>query len=311
MAKKPVDVENLMHWAASELSRKRPNDSGKVYKLDVPRGERDLIGRWNSPMGYPSMSPMFAAACLSAGNARGDPPDGDALIVEMAIERLRLVGVAFSPEVETDVRFGLGFEIDAAKALRKPARNVANLVLVHGRLGDRPSLRDEAPAPHARKAPNGKPGVWRLEEWSEPTFDDHAEASHVHEVAVTATRKGHYPPGAYGALEWDPDPQAIVDERAEYWAWRAGLAWLAEALAGELHKRAVLPPRAAERPWMGEKDAPPIGDLFSAGADRVYGGDEAAGLAGERRVSKRRAVGGGNVYAAAGERCAPRARGEK
>ena len=298
MAKKPVDVEDVMQWAAAELARKRPNTTGKVYRFDVAKTDREIMGRWNWPMGYSKISPMFSGAYPTAGNARGDPPDDDALIVEDAVTRLRMAAIGFASDVVDSLTFGLGFDIDAVAALRKKARGIDSLVLVHGRQCDRPRLCGEAPNPSPRKAKNGKPGVWRLENLAMPTFDDHAEISHQHEVAMTALkRRDQYPVGRYCVLEWDPAPQEIVDERAEYWAWRAGLVWLAEALAGRLEKRAVLPPRAAERPWMGESDAAPLRDLFGPGADRIYGADEAATLNAERGVARRRPVCGGAVYA--------------
>lgn len=296
MTKKLCDVEDLVVWAAEELSRKRP---GKVVALpvfNVSRSDREIVGRWNRPMGFPPMSPMFAAGFGQAGVARGDPPHEDALTVEAAIERLRFTKPELPAWIDGDLVDGIGFAVDAAAALRAALGNAANLLLVHGRLGSRPTLRLEPPEIKPKLAANSKPGVWRRECWDERTFDDHARASRSVEVACVATRKGVYPAGAYCVVEFFPDPQDLVSERAEYAVWRAALVWLAEALSGALESRSALPPRAAERPWMGERDGEPVRDWFGPAADRVYGPDEAATVAAERAVGRRRPVAGGSVY---------------
>jgi hypothetical protein len=295
MAKKLVDVEDLMVWAAAELARKRPGKVVTLRTLDVGRGDGELTGRWNRPMGYPPMSPMFSAGLARAGVARGDPPHDDALMVEDALERLRSI----SPEprvAASDLAAGLGFELDCAGAARAGLRKAANFVLVCGRLGKRPDVRREPPDHAARLAANGKPGVWRLESWAEPTFDDHAQVWRTVETPAPPKRKGVYPAGAYCVLDYTPSPQALVDERADYAGWIAGLFWLAEALSGRLTSRAALTPRAALRPWLGERDGDPVRDLYGRAAERVYGRDEARAAAAERATGRRRPVAGGSVY---------------
>ena len=87
MNKRLQDVEDLIVWAASELARKRP---GKVVSLpvfNVSRADREIVGKWSRPMGFPPMSPMFAAGFGQAGAARGDPPHDDALIVEAVCDK--------------------------------------------------------------------------------------------------------------------------------------------------------------------------------------------------------------------------------
>ena len=300
MAKKLVDVEDLMVWAASELSRKRP---GKVVqlRLDVSRTDGELTGRWNRPMGYPPMSPMFAAGLARAGVARGDPPHDDALIVEDALERLRLIRP--EPRIEdSDLAFGLGFAVECAKPHARALGQASNLAIVSGRLGKRPDLRLQALEPEPRRAPNGKPGVWRLESWAEPTFGDHATMHRLVETPCPPKRKDSYATGAYCIVDWRPEPQELVDERATYAGWVAGLFWLAADLSGKLETRSALTPRAALRPWMGERDGEPVRDLYGSGADRVFGGDEAAALKAERAAGRRRPVQGGSVYHAPGGR---------
>jgi hypothetical protein len=138
--------------------------------------------------------------------------------------------------------------------------------------------------------------VFRREVWAEPTFSDHADAQREVETRVKASRGKTYPPGSYSTVEWSPDPQTVVNDRAEYRAWVAALAALAEALHEKLDSRIALEPRAARAPWAGESDQAEIPNLFSRVAERVYEGDAAATLALERAAGRRRPVHGGNSY---------------
>ena len=295
MGKKIVDVEDLLIWAASELARKRPGRAAARPAFDLSRADRELVGRWTRPMGIPSVQPMFAVGLGKSGGAPGAPPHGDALRVGEALDRL----AKLSPPCTTnraDLVAGLGFPVDIAGSLRAALANAANLLIVHGRLANRPIVRCEPPEPSAKLAPNGQPGVWRREAWVDPTFGDHAQAQRDAVVAVKAIRKDCYPGGAYGVLEWSPDPQELTNERCEYAAWRAGLEWLAAELAGELETRAALPPRAAARPWLGERDGELVRDLFAPGAEGVYAGADAASLAASRAIGRRRPIAGGRIY---------------
>lgn len=250
-------------------------------------------------MGFPRVSPMFSGLHGAAG-ARGDPLHPDSLIVETAVgEVATVLSAAYCPPLAAELLDGLGFpDLDAQGALDAALCNVGNLLLVHGRLHTRPLIRLEASPVRGKLGNNGKPGVWRREEWAEPTWQDHApECSRMVETAVRAKRKNSYPPGAYCRLEYDPDPQMLVNERAEYAVWRAGLAALAEVLHdANLSAHAAMPPAAAFRPWMGDLDGEAIPDLFRPGAENVYAGDEARGLAAERSTARRRPVHGGAVY---------------
>ncbi len=300
MGKKLVDVEDLMVWAADELSRKRPPQSQRRAPLDLGSSARELVGKWDRPMGYPTVSPMFAPGFGRGGfgAGRGEPPHPDALIVEQAIERLRLADYGVSASIETWLTYGLGFSVDTAGALRAALFGVADLLIVHGRLASRPSLHLGPPTSSPARAPNGKPGVWRRERWAEATFgENRADSERDVEVACPPKRRDLYPTGAYCRLDWDPGAQALVNERAEYSAWRAGLAWLAEELSGRLESRAPLSPRAAMRPWAGERDGEPVRDLFGPAEKMVFGPEDAASLSAERRYGRRRPTAGGNVYA--------------
>ncbi len=292
-----------MVWAAAELSRKRPGNVTALPTFDVARADREIVGKWTRPMGYPPMSPMFAAGLSRAGAARGDPPHADALVVEEALGRMRL-GPEWEPEERAGLTHGLGFPLAWREAARASLANAQNLALVHGRLASRPSVSRDPPSCGPKLGANGKPGVWRRERWAEQGFGDRMSERDV-ETPCAATRKGVYPAGAYGVLVWEPDPQAMVNERADYFAWRLALCWLASELEGALESRAALSPRAAARPWMGERDAAPVADPFAPGAMGVYGPEEAASMAAERGRGRRRPPGGGSVYAARPVKPAP------
>jgi hypothetical protein len=244
LGKQLCDVEDVMVWAAGELARKGRGGHAP-RKLDVAPGDRELVGRWSKPMGYPPMSPMFAPGLVTSGGAR-QPPHGDALIVEGAVERLARVYPAPGMASE-ELAFGMGFAVDCETAMIAALGRAASLVVVFAGLARAPDCGGW-PKSTPKRAPNGKPGVWRREAWAEPTIRDEDVVREV-EVAVKPMRRGLYPPGSYGVLEWAPSPQSVIEDRAEYAAWRAGLAWLAQELSGALESREVLAPRAPLCPW--------------------------------------------------------------
>jgi hypothetical protein len=74
-------------------------------------------------------------------------------------------------------------------------------------------------------------------------------------TAFTSRGKPGWPIGSYCPLAWEPKPEEIVRDRAEYAVWRAALDVLAHELAGgALASIAVLTASAPWRPWAGEVD---------------------------------------------------------
>jgi hypothetical protein len=270
-----MDVEDLVCWACAELARKRPGNVHVLPVLNIGRGDRDCLGKWDRPMGFPPASPMFSGAVARAGGARGDPPHPDSLLVEAAIGALRLTPGA---EDFSAVTQGLGFDLDARGALDYAFANAGNLIVVHGRLGSRPSL-PEASTPRAKLASNGRPAVFVIELASEPMFGGGHLHREVETPATSTKRKDHYPNGAYCRLDWEADPQTMLNDRAEYWAWGAGLAALAVALADRLETRAALPLAAPRAPWRGEADAGAVVSLLAGApaARRRYGRERMPG----------------------------------
>ena len=289
-AKRLMDVEDVITWACSqELPKKRPPSGRQLPAMDLQRGDGELVGRWTRPFGFPSISPMFRPG-FGGGTSRqrGGEPDSDALIVEAAILALppRIVGL----EPPAALAEGIGLlPIDVAGAFAAAISNIVNIVLAYGRLGKRPALGDDPPAVRPRLAANGKPGVWIMRRELEPTLDG-AGVERALEQPVKAIRKDVYAPGSFCRIDYDPDPQLIVNDRAEYLAWRLALEGLAAALSGALETIEPMAPAAALMPWLREADAAKPPDLFRPGADGVHGLQEAAAMAGERTRAARRPV---------------------
>jgi hypothetical protein len=290
-AKRVLDIEDAIKWAcAEELPKKRPAAASALPRLGalLPRHERTVVGPWTRPAGFPEISPMFARGYSTgsiARSGRGGEPDPDALAIEAAI--LALVGPALLTQgLEEAVVSDIRLPVDAEGALAASFANAANLVLAHGRLGTRPDTGHSNFAVHAKLAPNGKPGVWRTERLTDPLGGERD-----YENPVKAIRRDLYPEGAFCRIEFEPDPQLVVNDRADYCAWRLALEALAEALSGKLARIAALPPAAALLPWTGEKDGDRPRGLFSPGAERLYSAGEAAMLAVSRARGERRPIG--------------------
>lgn len=289
-AKRLMDVEDVVRWALS-----RPADRGAAPQgtqicggMNVPRSEASLVGRWTWPASFPSISPMFAGGYATGGVARPKGPiDPDAAIVEAAIGEIgeAMAGLAAPEAIALDI--GLPVDIDGAVAAA--LANVKNLVLAHGRLGNRPAYGIWAPQARARRTPNGKPGVWKIERWREPTINGGFVERDV-ERPVQPMRRDLYPAGSYGLIDWDPDAQLIVNDRAEYFVWRMALEALCAALSERMARIAALPPAAALAPWFGELDGDKPRDLFGPGAERVYSRLEAQAVAARRETRERRRV---------------------
>ena len=284
--KRVLDIEDAVIWACAEELAKWPhvNRAPDLLQLGELVGREDglLIGKWRRPASFPEISPMFARGFVPRAPAgRGGDPHPDALIVEAEISAIseRLAGLA-PPE---ELVFGIGLAVDVAGAWAAAVANVGNLTLVHGRLRKRPVAGDGRFEVRPKLAPNGKPGVWRIERLTDPLGGERD-----YENPVQAVRRGLYPPGAFCRVEYEPDPQIVINDRADYCAWRIGLEALAEALSGRLETITALAPAAALFPWTGELDGDRPRDLFAPGAERVFRGAEERELEALRSRGERR-----------------------
>jgi hypothetical protein len=287
-SKRMMDIEDVVRWACGAVRSRRPSPSAPPRAMNVPRSEASLVGRWTWPSGFTEISPMFSAV-FPTGRSRGSnvPDDPDAATVEAAIGMLsqRMTAYAAPEQLAPDI----GSDVDLAGAFAAPLANVTNIVLTHGRLGNRPAIGQEIPIPTPKLAPNGKPGIWQLQCNVEKTIAGD-QVERLFEAPVQGARRGVYPDGSFCVILYEPNPQSIVNDRAEYLVWRLALGELAELLSGRLERIAALPPAAAIAPWLGDRDGEKPRDLFGAGADRLHGAAEQRAMAARRAGAVRRTI---------------------
>lgn len=150
--------------------------------------------------------------------------------------------------------------------MRRALASLVATVVRCAKLGHRPywpSGCRPAPVTHAL---TGKPMVVRWEAVRSPALGGRT-VEHEMLMPVEVRLKGVYPSGAHCPLKFSPSPQEVMNERAEYAAWWAALDTLAADLTGSLDSVAVLPPGAAQRPWLGDGEAarpPRVFDDLSA-----------------------------------------------
>lgn len=221
-----MDVEDAVTWA---------------FRDELPkRGALESTG----------FSPMHSLAMLGtvidSGNreprlpaALGDPHP-DALAIEQAVRALvRFHGWAIEG---VDLAPDFALAADQRKALKHAVTGMVGQVVVHARMRNRPAWCPTEFGCGPSIGPNGKPRVLvTVAEIHEGAFGPVTET--LSEPA-RATRAGRYPDGAACPLAWQPSPQSVVDERAEYVAWWVGLDQLARDLDGTLATVTVLPPSA-------------------------------------------------------------------
>jgi len=246
-AKRFLDIEAALWWA---------------YRDELPkRGRRG--GRW-ATNDLPSSSPMFRGTM--SGPAYADPsdrpqpgfpgtgdPHPDSLVIEAAVKGLAAwAGHRFDHDIVAGLTDGLPLVIDPVPVAIEAIAAMPGVVTIHASIGERPKWSRERPRPLAVTDPKGgKPKVLRdatfievVDRHSrvryEPTFDPPPPGAIFYREPVSspAIRRGLYREGTYCPLKWRPDPAKLLQERAEWCAWRAAL---------EIHARTGW--RASSRPW--------------------------------------------------------------
>lgn len=276
-----MDIEDALTWAMVEELPKRREDDG------------------HGAMGFKSISPMFAGADLGVRVENFNREPGmplalgdvhpDAILIEQAVH-------ALIEHESHDYGAGLGAAagldrlpgVDEAEAFRRAGSQMRLLVVVCAKLRRRPVLDDGGVTAGPKLLGNGKPAVVREEVQFQNTVAGKQIALTV-DAPTHPLRAGNYRDGANCPVQYDPTPQSIVLERAEYAVWHRALEILAEALCGKLESIAVLPPSAAARPWTGEQDAGKPPRLFDDHRSRRTATrlqQEAARQLGARRVSR-------------------------
>lgn len=284
-----IDVEDALRWAFRDELPKR----GAVAATGVsPMVSLIALG---TVVDTGSREPGFPAAL--------GEPHPDATAIEAAVLALgRFSGCSIDG---IDLAPDFGLQADQRRALRHAVASMVGHVVGHARLGRRPVCHAPDFACGPAIGANGKPRVLvTVVARHDGAF---GQAEEAYDEPARATRAGHYTYGAFCPLAWDPSPQDVVDERADYLAWWVGLDQLARDLA-DLATLAVLPPSAPLRPWLGDRDRgkPPM--LFRP-ADPVYRPQRRAAVEAERDQRGRRKV--APVAAARAARSAPPRGGRK
>ena len=276
-----IDIQDLLVWA---------------YREELPK-DRGLGG---SGKGEPcAVSPMFAMGAFGTRvdyfhREPGFPsalgaPHPDALLVEAAVERLAAhAEQAVDEQLDLAPDFG-ALGVDEVHAVRRALAMMPAMVARCAKLQKSPFWTSEI-VPRAMYAGNGRPMVVRRE----PQFSKALTGEEVeHEVIVqvTAEQKGSYAFGAYSPLQYEPDPQSVVDERAEYLVWWGALNALAAELADKLATFSVRPPSARQRPWTNEAVLGHTPRRLDDISDRVPSQEQRAIAAAHRQLGLRRARG--------------------
>ena len=274
-AKRVIDVEDVVRWACERLPTTRPSrrliDREDDPLAFVAAHDRELVGRWLKPAAFPQFTPMFAQGFAQKTRVNLKPPE-DALTIEAAIRALPAAVRGIEPPAE--IGHGIGFDVDVDGAWMRARAMIANLVLVHGRLGNRPCI-DHAITVSPVLAANGKPAVLRRATLaSAGAFN---EIEDVREVKASRLGRDVYEDGAYCRLEYEPDPQSVVNDRAEWMAWRLGLDLLVEAIEGTLTRFAVMSAAAPWARWASPSSKPT--ETATASAARLCQSDDAAASA--------------------------------
>lgn len=279
-----MDIEDAIRWAVcDELPKRRAEGDGEV-RMVSPMFRLCAFGM---PVDNWSREPGFPVAV-------GTEPHPDAVKIAAAIAALS----RFYTEPVDEQELDLGSDFladpqDERDAMRKAFRSIDALVVRAARLRHRPFWRSR-PTISRVNQPNGRPLVLRWEDQIRQLYngDVTIEALEQVLVPVAPTRKDHYPDGSYCPLRFEQNTRTILEERAEYLAWWVALNAMAEDLFGELETIAVLPPSAAQKPWLGETDLGKPPRIFADLTARVYHGDRATAAAhralGQRRVTPAR-----------------------
>lgn len=239
--KRTIDIEKLLVWAyREELAKLDFLGGGLTFWTGFAElGTKVMSGGGNSLQAY--------AAILGGG------VHPDAEVVHGAVCSLK----DFQPDWEepetllSDMPEELqAFAKDAVRGFRV---QLDVLVLRCARLGTRPDWRsDGVPAKREqRSASTGQPAYFVMQEV--PIYSSGECVGKERREVDGFDRTARRPKlGAYKKYYYDPDPALLVERRAEYCCWHAGLAMLSESLRGRLREHEALPPAVPALPWEGE-----------------------------------------------------------
>lgn len=222
--KKKLDIEKLLHWAyRDELPKTTTGASHSSWDSLLRFGE--LGARIDDQIG-PSM-PGFPAIM--------GEPHPDARVIARHVRDLKDSYIDWHSSKDAIMGDLVALAPESGWSILVAALRTQALVTMHASMGTRPDWTSEQPVPHRVLGPNGKPVVQHVDGGKQ--------------VIEGRLKSRHYGPGSRCPVRWEPEPQSIALGRAEYAAWRSGLAALVVSLKDCLSEHEALLPRAAIDPW--------------------------------------------------------------
>lgn len=217
--KKKLDIERLLHWA---------------YRDELPK--QSAVGSSSSWADIARYGALGAVIDDQIGPAMRLPeilgePHPDAIEIARHVRALVDVDVEWSSSREG--LMGDLLALAPENAVIRPLRTEA-LIVMHAKMGTRPDWFSGPPTCSRITGRNGKPIVQLLS---------------GERIEQGRTKGRHYGPGARCPLKWEPTPESIALDRAEYAAWHRGLCVLAAALRDALIEHVPHAPAAPEQPW--------------------------------------------------------------
>lgn len=225
MAKRSIEIEQLLRWAyRDELAKRETSSAEGIWDHIQEYGQNGGIDPGH---GAAQRYPHFGL------------PHPDAEAIERAVGSLE--DQCIDLEASTDALMGdLSALLSRRDVLSVRSLRTTALVTMHAYMSTRPDWYQETPRP----------------QWIEPEKGPRNRPKIIGECRARFL----YTAGSYCPLQWDPSPMAIALARLDYVAWHRGLVKLAETLELDAHQ--ALPPAAKELPWF---DRQPPARIFKFG----------------------------------------------
>lgn len=176
-------------------------------------------------------------------------PHLDALTIARAVKKLdpaALVRAATVPVLDEDLA---GFGYDTQEFLRDAAKSAPREVANYAALYSRPRCPG-LPEPRPVRLRNGWPAIKRTITRADQAATQKRQLNF--DEPCRASRGRQYPHGAFCPINWKPDPETVLRERARYLVWWSALRCIAMehgAMLSELH---LVTPAARQFPWLSQ-----------------------------------------------------------
>jgi hypothetical protein len=218
--KRVMDIETALSW---------------TYREQLPKVDRSVslggwnLGAWAERGGVSIDEGTWLNRDIGFPEAEG-APHPDALLIEKAVDSLQGIG-AIDYNDAAPIDSDLGFGLSAEGFIGHAWRSVRASVMTHAKLGSRP-VADERPYPVRVFASNSRnPAVL------------------CHGLPALKSRKGLYPSGSACPLAWEPSPESVMRDRADYLVWWSALDYLSGEVAGRVESLVINGPLAPQQPW--------------------------------------------------------------